>query len=198
MCTPKTGIILLIGLAAVGGFYVACINPASFGLYHDDGIYVVCAKSLATGQGYRIISLPHAPWQTKYPPFYPLLLSGVWRLYPDFPANLFPMMLLSVVAALAFLGMTYRYLTALGYADRGLALCVVALTALNWKCAIVASGVYSEMIYAFLSVLTLYQIERYAAEDRPSRLPGLLAGLSLGLLILTRTAGVTLLLAGVF
>ena len=37
----------------------------------DDGVYWVCAKALATGQGYRIISLPERPFQTKYPPLYP-------------------------------------------------------------------------------------------------------------------------------
>src|SRR5260370_1317089 len=41
----------------------------------DDGIYLVCAKSLAEGSGYRILSLPGQPNQTKYPPLYPWLLS---------------------------------------------------------------------------------------------------------------------------
>src|SRR3954471_19102780 len=58
-----------------------------FGDYHDDGIYFVCAKSLAAGE-YRIESLPGAPAQTKYPPLYPLLLSLAWRINPAFPENL--------------------------------------------------------------------------------------------------------------
>src|SRR5881409_1429359 len=82
--------------------YAAAFTPARFGFYHDDGIYVVTAKALATGQGYRIISLPYEPAQTKYPPFYPFLLSLVWRAYPRFPNNLVPMMLLSLIAATAF------------------------------------------------------------------------------------------------
>ncbi len=58
------------------------------GLLGDDAIYLVSAKSLASGQGYRILSLPHAPAQTKYPPAYPLLLSLVWRIDPRFPDNM--------------------------------------------------------------------------------------------------------------
>ena len=40
------------------------------------------------GDGYRIESLPGQPYQTKYPPLYPALLAGIWKLNPQFPANL--------------------------------------------------------------------------------------------------------------
>ncbi|MBI4875314.1 MAG: hypothetical protein HY822_11835 [Acidobacteria bacterium] len=58
------------------------------GFYHDDGLYWVTAKSLAGGGGYRIPSLPGAPYQTKYPPLFPLLLAAAWRVTPEFPASL--------------------------------------------------------------------------------------------------------------
>src|SRR5207248_9770976 len=58
------------------------------GFYHDDGIYWVSAKSLAEGHGYRILSLPNQPLQTKYPPLFPALLALVWKVNPAFPANL--------------------------------------------------------------------------------------------------------------
>lgn len=45
-----------------------------FGLHHDDALYWVGAQSLSHGS-YRIESLPGAPFQTKYPPAYSLLLS---------------------------------------------------------------------------------------------------------------------------
>ena len=59
-----------------------------FGSWHDDTLYVSSAKSLAQGHGYRIESLPDRPYQTKYPPLYPLLLSALWRINPEFPSNL--------------------------------------------------------------------------------------------------------------
>jgi hypothetical protein len=59
-----------------------------FSNLHDDGLYLVSAKSLADGSGYRIESLPDAPAQTKYPPLYPWFLSWVWRLSPSYPDNL--------------------------------------------------------------------------------------------------------------
>ncbi|MGH7811095.1 MAG: hypothetical protein ACREP5_12535, partial [Candidatus Binatia bacterium] len=56
---------LLLGAAAFWG-----ANKAILGLFHDDGIYAVVGKSLAQGDGYRILSLPAAPAQTKYPFLY--------------------------------------------------------------------------------------------------------------------------------
>src|SRR5262249_49748420 len=54
-------------IVAVLPFYYLAWSTPSFGIVHDDGIYVVTAKALATGQGYKIISLPSALPQTKYP-----------------------------------------------------------------------------------------------------------------------------------
>ncbi len=78
-----------------------------FGRAHDDGIYFVCAKSIASGNGYRIESLPGRPFQSKYPPLFSLYLAPVWLLWPHFPDNLraaawFAWTPLPVVAALAY------------------------------------------------------------------------------------------------
>src|SRR4029077_16051184 len=61
---------LLVGIAGVWSS-----NKEVLGLFHDDGIYAVVAKSLSNGAGYRIISLPFAPDQTKYPFLYSDILS---------------------------------------------------------------------------------------------------------------------------
>jgi hypothetical protein len=74
---------LLVGAAAFLG-----LNPHILGLFHDDGIYTVVAKSLAEGHGYRILSLPSAPAQTKYPFLYSYLLSWLWAIDPRFPQNI--------------------------------------------------------------------------------------------------------------
>jgi hypothetical protein len=74
---------LLIG---VGGVWSS--NKEVLGLFHDDGIYVVVAKSLHDGAGYRIISLPTAPDQTKYPLLYSYILSWLWSLDPKCPTTL--------------------------------------------------------------------------------------------------------------
>src|SRR4051794_14262756 len=59
-----------------------------FGILQDDGLYFIDGKSLAEGSGYRILSLPAQPHETRYPPLYPLYLSLAWRAMPSYPANL--------------------------------------------------------------------------------------------------------------
>ena len=74
---------LLVGIAGVWSS-----NKEVLGLFHDDGIYAVVAKSLSDGVGYRLISLPTAPDQTKYPFLYSYILSWLWSLDPKFPENI--------------------------------------------------------------------------------------------------------------
>jgi hypothetical protein len=173
--------------------YFAAFQPDRFGFYRDDSMYVVMGKALATGQGYRIISLPTEPVQTKSPPFYPFLLSLIWRMDPSFPHNLTPMMLLTAGMTLLFLALTYKYLVKEVYASKWQALVVVGLTAINWRTIVVASGLYSEMVYAALAVAGLYLAEKY--EKRENWVVGSALGVIVGLAFLTRSAGVSLVLA---
>ena len=48
---------LIVGLAVMDRYHV--------GVFHDDAMYVILAKSLATGQGYRFLNLPGAPAGTS-------------------------------------------------------------------------------------------------------------------------------------
>ena len=187
-------LVLVVALIAACLIYLAALTPDSFGFYHDDGIYVTTAKALATGRGYRIISLPSEPVQTKYPPFYPFLLSLIWRVNPHFPSNILPMMLLSVLATLACLALAWFYLTKYCYASRWQALLVVGMVAINWRTIVLGTGIYSEMLYTALSLAVLCLAEEYEREWG-HWLIGCGLGLVVGLAILTRTAGITLLVA---
>jgi hypothetical protein len=73
---------ILFAILALSVVHISCLtmNRSRLGTYHDDGIYVTTAKAIATGQGYRIVSLPFEPSETKYPPLHPFLLSVIWRL----------------------------------------------------------------------------------------------------------------------
>ena len=76
--------VIFLGLL-VGGTSYWSSNKEMLGLFGDDGIYAVVAKSLSEGEGYRLISLPTSPEQTKYPFLYSYILSWLWGLYPKFP-----------------------------------------------------------------------------------------------------------------
>ena len=77
------------GLLALGVFAVSLwAQPSALvGVFYDDGIYVVLAKALAEGEGYRYLHLPGAPPGVHYPILYPAVLSLLWRMWPAFPQN---------------------------------------------------------------------------------------------------------------
>lgn len=66
---------------------VLAIEPWPVGVFQDDGIYVVLARALASGEGFRFTQMPGAPHATHYPPGYPLFLAALWKAAPSFPEN---------------------------------------------------------------------------------------------------------------
>jgi hypothetical protein len=56
--------------------------------FFDDAVYLLVAKAIASGQGFVYPHLPGTPAAIHYPPLFPLILSGIWRVLPEFPANL--------------------------------------------------------------------------------------------------------------
>jgi len=175
-------------------YYLPGIRPA-LATSHDDGTYVVTARALAEGHAYRIESLPGAPLQTKYPPLYPELLAVLWKLSPQFPANLLLFHLATIGLWLAALALTYRLLVRFGYASPPVAWLVVALWGLAFNSARYTSALRSEPLFTLLMVGSLWYAER-TLEARPDRSAlrfAALSGLLAGLAFLTRTTGIALL-----
>src|ERR1051325_7583612 len=81
-------LIFLVLLVPSAAFAWRNRDMPQFAYLHDDGVLFVSGKSLGDGFGYRIPSLVGEPWQAKFPVLYPLYLSAIWRLNPQFPANL--------------------------------------------------------------------------------------------------------------
>ncbi|MHC5018824.1 MAG: ArnT family glycosyltransferase [Planctomycetota bacterium] len=72
--TPRRAALAVCAVLTLFLLLAAMAAPPLVGLYHDDGIYVGGAVSLASGEGYLQPHLPGAPPQTKYPPLYSMLL----------------------------------------------------------------------------------------------------------------------------
>ncbi len=88
MSIPRRAALILLLLVPSALLAWAWRSMPQLGFYHDDSLYWVSAQGIAQGSGYRILSLPGEPFQTKYPPLFPALLALVWKLNPSFPANL--------------------------------------------------------------------------------------------------------------
>lgn len=105
------GVIALVLATVVAVLALRGMTPAGAGVFYDDGVYLALAKSLAEGGTYTYANLPGDIAGVKYPPLYPALLAGAWKLSPAYPGNLgllkgLNAVLLGLAAALAFLAFT--------------------------------------------------------------------------------------------
>lgn len=181
---------LVLG-ALVLAVAVLTITPWPVGVFQDDGIYVVLAKALASGDGYRMINMPGAPHATHFPPGYPILLAAMWKVFPSFPDNI---IVFKFVNALFLAG------TAVGtywFSRRRLdlgplaAFLAAAVGTISVVVLMITGVVLSEPLYMLLAIPALFLAER-AADDGDAR-SAAAAGALIGVLALVRTVGVFLL-----
>jgi hypothetical protein len=162
-------------------------NPSATGYYHDDGIYLTTARSLAEGRGLRLDGVPGTPAPAKYPPIYPLALAAAWKANSDFPANL---RLLKAVNAIA-LALTIlafgRWLAGLPELSRASRLTVLVLLATAPGFLSFADVVLAEPLYGMLVIAALLA----AKSSRRWTIAATFAALA----CLTRSVGVSLVVA---
>jgi hypothetical protein len=165
------------------------------GAYHDDAVYMVTAKSLAEGSGYRILSLPEKPFQTKYPPLLPLLLAIVWRIDPVFPANLSKITAVCWSLLPVYLFLVFRLLRQwrLNTVE---ATGICALAAISPHVVLSGLMTMSELLFGVFVVAALLLLER--GMQKTSTAIFAAAGAAGGLAFLTRTQGLALLVSAVF
>jgi hypothetical protein len=170
--------------------------PYVVGVFHDDGVYALLAKAIATGQGYHYLGLPGNPAATHQPPLYPLLLAGAWWLAPSFPDNLSVLLgLNALLLGLVALGL-YRFATLRLAWRRDAAAVFGILATINAPMLTLASVLLSEPLFLAALLPLLLLAESAATRDDASgvRLPAL-TGAAIGLLMLVRTHAIALLLA---
>jgi hypothetical protein len=183
----KIAVILTVVTLVAGACW---IDTRMLGNYADDGTYVTTAKALAEGRGYRIISLPNEPLQTKYPILYPLALAIVWKLWPSFPANIVALKSVGLVCASAAVGLAYLYLIRFGYFTRKTAAWAGAITATTPFYLSYAPQALSCPCFALLVVVGLWRLERLAEQRNAGWRTCLLTGMVIGLPFLTRSIGI--------
>jgi len=181
-------------LVSFAGFLI--YQKGVCGLYHDDGIYVITAKSLAEGKGYRLIQLPGAPRQTKYPILYPAILAVIWKLWPNFPDNMLAMKFFNLLCSSFFIGLTYLYLVRFNYCTRPVALAISILLGTTPTFLFLSVNLFSEPIFSLLSVGVLWIFEQQARAPLQGRFKQFLLGMLLVLPFWCRTIGIAIILAG--
>jgi hypothetical protein len=167
------------------------ITPWPVGVFQDDAIYVVLAKALATGEGFRMINMPGAPHATHFPPGYPLVLAALWKMVPSFPDNIVVFKFLNALFLAGTAIGTYRFgRSRLGLEPLGAA-AAAAVGTISVVVLVITGVVLSEPLYMLLVIPTLLLAER-AADDGSARTAAA-AGALIGVLALVRTVGLFLL-----
>lgn len=185
--------ILLIIVPAAMCLYLYAAHFRAAGFFHDDGVYMVNAKSLYQGTGYRIVSLPGSPPQTKYPLLFPLILSLFWHINPSFPENIILMRFFSALCAVLVLFLAWFYLRQKSsYTVLPVFLFLSAL-AFNFYFALLSGQILSEMPFTLFSLASIVLFLHYGRHGSKTSLYGslLLAILS----FYTRTIGIALFLS---
>ena len=181
------GCVGALGLAAG----VAIVDALPVGVVADDSFYVILARALASGEGYRYLNVPGHPAGTHFPPGYPALLALLSFVLPAFPANLVGFKVLNAV----FLAVASVCVARLLRSRAGLGVAwsigVGAVTAVSVPLLILGNLVLSELCFLAFALALLLALERLAAEEAPVwRVLAL--GAAIGVCALVRTHGVVL------
>ena len=183
-------------LVATLAIYVARLNDAA-GLMVDDGWYILLAKSLAQGTGYRMISSPTPDVVPLYPAGFPALLSLVFRISPDFPQNVWLLKCVSIAAMFGVGLLAYAYARVRELSRELAALVAVAVTITPAFVFLATSTVMSECIYTLVQLATIVMIHRSVEVRSASRARLFTVGAALTAAgsVLIRSAGLGLVLA---
>ncbi len=193
----RTFIIAILTLVVLLTVYLLRLDGV-VGQFKDDAWYVVLAKSLATGRGYNLINYPQHSGMYFYPPLFPLLLSLLYRVYPEFPANVPLLKSLSIFSMLLVPVLVFRFFHKQDRLPRSLAYLVAFATAAAPSLVMLAtSTVMSECVFMALQFATLLVAERCLCTDRNNSRMGILVGAALlaSASYLTRSIGIVLIAA---
>jgi hypothetical protein len=183
------GLVLLAALALVAG--VAVIDGLPVGVVHDDAMYVILARSLASGEGYRYLNLPGAPAATHFPPGYPALLAAVSFVAPAFPASVIVFKALNALFLAAVAVLVTRLARARAVGERW-AFGLGVASALSIPLLVLGSMVMSELLFLALLLALLPALEALVERGGGVR-QALLLGAAIAGCTLVRSHGIVLL-----
>ena len=196
MKANRSKILLGIALAIGAAIYFSAITPY-IGDGYDDSVYVGLAKSIAEGRGYVQALVPSAPPASKYPPGWALILSLVWLIWDDFPANIVVFKLVSTIFTLGLATLVFNWLRWRGESAVK-SLLIASLTLFHPYVLQFGTSVFSAMPFAAAVVLSLWMVERYDRLPRAGWRDALLPSLAVALSLYLRMFGLSIVAATIF
>ena len=174
--------------------YYICYRAEAFGLFHDDGLYLVTAKSLAEHGTYSIESLPNPILQTKYPILYPLILALLLKINPNIPANLWLLKLSSLIFAIAWFYLIYRFISR-RYSRMLACIALAFIMASPWILYMSAS-LLPDLLFSALCLGCAMVLDK-SRQHIPRYREPLIAALLAGAAFLVNAKGITIIIAAI-
>ena len=188
---------LVLPLIAIGAVYALRIDAAA-GLLIDDAWYIVLAKALAQGDGYRLISSSTSRILPAVPPGFPALLSPIVLAVPRFPDQVIWMKLLSVAAVFAAGAICWLDFTRHRAIAPAQAALIVATTLLTPALVFLAtSTVMAECVFLLAQTAAVVSIERITRRGADETRAPIAAALLTAAAMLIRSAAVALIVAAI-
>ncbi len=194
MRTIRWPVVLVLVGALAAAFGIATLNTYPVGAAVDDAMYLVLAKSLAMGEGYRSLNLPGAPPNTHFPPGYPAVLSLLWRLSPSFPGNVVWFKAFNIVCFIAIAVGMARFVASLRL-ERRWSVTAGVLAAISVPVLVLVALLLSEPFFLALLVFLLPTLERFVTsppDERGGTGRALALGIAIGACTLVRSHGIVL------
>ena len=177
--------------AVLTAIYLLRLNTAA-GLLGDDAWYILLARSLASGDGFTLTNMPEGGLP-KYPPGFPALLSLVFLATPAFPANVYLLKAISVIAMAGVGVVSFRYFIQRAVPKLLAAALAIAVVSTPAFVFLATSTVMSECVFALSLLVTLLLVERSLRVGTTGSV--VVAAVLAAATVLIRTAGAPLLLA---
>ncbi len=185
----RHGPILVVAMVIIASLAAISLDSSLRGK-GDDAHYVVLAKSIAEGKGFRQINSPRMPMETTFPFGFPLLLAPIIKI---FGVSIAALKLVPAVCTMAAVAATYwLFALSVGRVWASVLALIVA------SCPLVVSfstQLRSEALSLALTTLCLALAIGCARERDGLTVRCVILALALWFALLTRTIGVVLVLA---
>ncbi len=155
---------LLAGFMALA-YYL--MRPDVVGFLHDDGMYLMVAKAMAEGHGYRLMGMVDQPYFFKYPPLFPVLLALGWLMNPHFPHNIVWLKSINILLATGTLALWGYYFRKIRQLPQWICLLLVLIIGTHWRFLEVSIDLMSEPLFMLLSTLTIVLCHRFKETHQP-------------------------------
>lgn len=178
----------------VAAVYILRLDQV-IGLWVDDGGYAVVGQALARGDGYRMPAEINPLNTLFYQPGLPFALAIPWKLFPQFPQNIYALKSVNLISVAALGVLVFIY-----FRKRISELSGLGVTAGTVLCPslvfLATSSTMAECLYAAVQFAAMMAIERVTREEKYRWRFTALAGFLAGYAYLTRTVGIMVVVVG--